>query len=513
MQCLFANLNCIEIYINKNILKVSKYQISFLAIVLILSFLIALPTINMKIGDNELNIRGLNVDDIKKDTQIQDFQFASSLDINGGQVVTYTADLSGIAEENRDAVFNEIKSIINFRISKMNVGDYELSTFVDKETPAYKVVLKAPQSLKEEQLTQLDSRGEISFWIEQAEQIAFDENGEPIDEKKNKKKDPLEGTAYESRVITDLNNLDIISAHVISDSRVFLTSAFLESIPDQSILPENSGQIRTYGVSVTYNSSSNIALFTALSANPLGTSPMLVSIDGEPVAYQASGQDLSTFTLDKENTVLFYTLTNDTSRDNQVLAALLSSPSIDYPVELTSVEVISPILGNHISNNIKVGLGLSFVLSQALLFYYFKKSRGRFVILTNTIYLVTTIALLKVFGTISNANIPLSFALVAGVIMAIASFMAFTALMTYRIRTKSQGGLLKDEVVDEYIRTRDEYRNFVIAFVLIAFVIQSYGTLPLDQFANGLGFGVISGLFSFLFIVKSLAVNILLKKA
>ncbi len=423
------------------------------AILSLLALSIALPTVYLHIGDQFKRVRGLDPQDFKSDFLIPEFGFKPSLDLNGGKVSTISIDLTVLPKSQRLAKFSQIRNIIFFRLTNIGFTDFELDDIYNQDTDQYKLFLRYPEDIDQSLLALMLQKGEVSAWV------VDPQNKQDL----SQSTDPFAG-----RLQTGISNTDFSYVSVISDSRIYLSD---------KEKPSN------FGLKLVFNDESTQKMANAVLQST--SSPILFAIDKQPVAFQAPGVQINTASIGNE--LLLATFGSDTQRYNSIVAAVMASPTIDFPVKVESTEAIAPKFEANTLNLVKAGTLISFVLAQGLLFFYFRKY-AKSIVLLNLIFLTWSIALMKIF------NVTLSFATYSGFMLMLSGFMSFTALLVYRTRIKVTGGLTKDELLQAYSRTSSDFTKFFLLTISLALILQLLRMVNLNQFAQGVGFAAITGL-------------------
>ena len=454
-------------------MKVSVFNITLTVFLSAFALAIAFPTLIIRINNDYYKIRGIDPQDLNAKYVVKEFTFQPAIDVQGGNIITLDVDMGTIADVEKDTEFQRIKDILFTRLTYANFGDFELTSLVNKNEGKYRIILKLPNNIPTELVNLLVTAGNVRVWVE-------DPNSQIKPEEIK--------TAFDGRKVTDITNSDFASVSVISgDSRIFVSD------PTK---PNN------FGLKVIFKDEAVYKFFTALYSSPRQTLAMMFTVDNAPVAVQTSGQLFNQLNPGKE--LLLFTIVPDTSLDNAVLAAIFSTPPLPANVTVSSVAAIPPPLGVTFLPNLKIALLVAFITVQSLLLFYFKR-RAYILIVINSIYLVVSIALLKIF------NVTLSLALIWGYLLSLVGFLGFMLLVLNRIRSASRGAITNEELSAVYQMSSIQNRNIFILAVLIALVFYFYGNLLLKHFAFGWGFGVASGFLVIILPLKALLPLFLLK--
>lgn len=455
-------------------MKKSIFYLAFIGIITIVALAIAFPTVIVNINGEYRRIRGLDPIDFKSNFIVEQYGFQPGLDLQGGKVITLDLDMTKVPAEQRELEFARAQEILFTRFTYTKIGDFSISSLKNKDKPdQYQIMIKLPAYVENDLLSLLVSRGQVNIWAEDPNSTIKPEDI----------KSPFDG-----RKATEITNEDFAQVSVVSDSRIFLSDA---------------GKPNNFGLKVTFKNESFSKFVNALYSVPRETLPMMVVLDNVPIAVKASGQLFSQ--LNPGNELLLYTVVPDVSIYNSALAAVMQTPTIGEPISISGTADFSPALGVNALSKIKVSLLTAFVLSQVFMLIYFRK-RGWFNVLSMGIFLIWSIALMKMF------NVTLNMPLISGFLVALVAFSTFIIIISYRIRTKFKGNITGDELQGVYNQSNSEFRNLFILVIFFALVLNIYGLDFMKQFATGLGFGMSAGLLMMLAGVKTLLPAIFLAK-
>ena len=421
---------------------------------------IAIPTITFKIGDEYKRIRGIDPKDFSKDFVISDFAFRPSLDLQGGKIATFKIIIPIEGAEKRKEELEKTKNIIFSRLINSRISNFELNSLVNTEKDEYKIILKFPNNLSENLMQVITTPGNISFYT---------------DDSQNQKTDTTDPNAtkdkpFGDRIITKLSNSDIESVKVVSDARCYFNDI---NAP------------RNYCLAIQFKASSDTLFKNALYSNPTPKLPLLMVIDESPIAVQTGGQIFNPTRPGRE--LLVYPVVDDNWLATSILGSLMNTTPLTTYIEKEQINDLQPLLQEDIINVVKISLLVGFVICDVLLIIYFRK-KALFAIVVSTIFLITNIAVLKIF------NLILDLPLIFGFILAYALFMAFVIGLLYRIRTASKSGLIEEELFISKEAIKFEYRNITLVVVLISFVMNIFGTIFSVSLFTGFTFGLLLGL-------------------
>ncbi len=437
---------------------------------------IALPTFVINTDNVSYRITGWDPKDISSDFLLQDFTLLPSLDLQGGNIATLDVDLKDANEEEKETKLNIIKSTLYLRILRTNPGYFELHSSINKENNEYKLLLKLPDKINEDFLSLLLTRGEMSIWIEDSETSST-----ITDEQRQE--NPLAG-----RKPSALTNEDIERVDIVSDAKCYFNDA---NTP------------RNFCLKLTFKPEAKSDFLDALYASPSGNMPLIMLVDGTPLAVQAMGQFYSGVTPDRE-LLIYPALTTDTWISTAVMSGIINYLPLEQSVSLGSINNLEPLLGINTLTNLKLSLSASIIAVIILLYIYFRK-RSYLIISSLILFVIYDIAFMKMF------NLVLDLPLVGGFLVSLIVFLSFMIYLIYRIRTLSKGNLLKEEVESSYEQLKYHYRDITLAVVIGAFLVSMFAPIIVFNFYNGFGFGIIIGLIVIWFPVKHLIALIFLK--
>jgi preprotein translocase subunit SecD len=420
---------------------------------------VAIPTINLKISDNYYRIRGIDPKDFSTNMIIPEFAFRPSLDLQGGKIQTFKINLDSIEKTKRKEELDSIKNTIFIRLLQSRVFNFELNSLVNEDRNEYKLVIKYPNNIDQNLLQVMITPGNISFYADDSLNTKPDETEE---EKQNK--------PYGERAITTLKNEDIEVVNLISDARCYFNDP---KVP------------RNFCLNIIFKETSKAKFTDALYKNPTPKVPLLVVIDGAPIAVQTGGQIFNPTTPGRE--LLVYPVVDDTRTATSVLGSLMNSTPITAIVEQEKIDDVSPLIQENILTLIKISLITAVLICSALLIYYFR-NRGLFAVLASTIFIITNIAVMKMF------NLILDMPLIIGFILSYSFFMIFVINLIFKYRTLTKSSLLIEELHLNYENHRNEYRNVTLMITAIAFVMAVLGTVFAISLFTSFAFGIILGL-------------------
>jgi len=197
---------------------------------------------------------------------------------------------------------------------------------------------------------------------------------------------------------------------------------------------------------------------------------------------------------------------NFTIKEAQDLANMLKSGSLPAPCKIVQEEYIGPLLGKQ---SINAGLK-SFIIALLIVFlymvFYYSRSAG----LIADIALITNMFFL--IGILASLGLALTLPGIAGIVLTIGMSVDANVIIFERIREELAAGKgTKLAISDGYKHSLSAILDANITTLITGIILFTLGTGPIKGFATTLVIGIITSLFSALFISR-LIFEILLDK-
>jgi len=458
-----------------------KRNIYLLVCVIILSLLaigIALPSFTFETDNQVITFDGLDPKDLGLSFITNEFAFQPSIDLQGGSIATINVDFTAVDQPERKAQMDLVKSSIYWRLWNARIDNFSLNVISGSDDANNKILIKAPSYLDESMLQFLMAPGNLSVWVEDTSTDNTTADGMQDYFKQ----------IFGDRKPLNISNKNITSVDIVSDSRCYF---------DDKNKPKN------YCIKITLDETGKSEFAAVLQENPNSQTPVVLAIDYNPIGVQAAGQYYNP--ADFGSDILIYTLSEDQKLINSILSSMISTEPLSQSVTIDKVENLKPILGEGTLNKIKIALFLGVLAVNALIIYYFKR-RGIVFTLVFIMFIVWTIAILKMI------NAQLSLALLFGIMLAALVFISILISAEYKIRTAYKGTLTADELKEIYSGISTRVRNLTLALVVTDFVVGYYATSSIISFSTGLGAAMITALLVIILGFKALLPFLLLKK-
>lgn len=190
----------------------------------------------------------------------------------------------------------------------------------------------------------------------------------------------------------------------------------------------------------------------------------------------------------------------------QALSDLLNAGALPAPSNIVDEAVVGPTIG---AANAKTGL-ISFGIALILVLIYMIFYYGRAGLVANTALIIN---LILIFGFLSAFGAVLTLAGIAGIVLTIGMSVDANVLIFERAREEIREGKGMKVVI------KDGYRNALSAIVdanvttlLVAIVLKSFGSGPIESFATTLIIGIFTSLFTAIVVTRLIFEYFLSKK-
>ena len=187
---------------------------------------------------------------------------------------------------------------------------------------------------------------------------------------------------------------------------------------------------------------------------------------------------------------------NFTPEESSDLANILRAGKLDAPARIIQADVVGPSLGKEaISSSIN---SFAIALALVLLYMYFYYSGAG---------LVANLALLVnmffIFGILNSFGAVLTLPGMAGIVLTIGMAVDANVIIFERIREELRSGKgLRAALVDGYKNSNSAIIDANVTTLIVGIILYSFGTGPIRGFATTLIIGILTSLFSALFISR-----------
>ena len=188
------------------------------------------------------------------------------------------------------------------------------------------------------------------------------------------------------------------------------------------------------------------------------------------------------------------------------LANVLKAGKMSAPARILSKEVVGPSLGQKAINSGMFSFIIAFILVLLYMIFYYNKAG-----------LVANVALIfnlfLIFGVMAALGATLTLPGIAGLVLTIGMSVDANVLIYERIREEMRSGkMVKSAVADGYRNAYSAILDSNITTILIGIVLAYFGVGPVRGFATTLIIGILTSLFTAIFITRLIFTSMLNKE-
>lgn len=188
------------------------------------------------------------------------------------------------------------------------------------------------------------------------------------------------------------------------------------------------------------------------------------------------------------------------------LANILKSGKLPAPARIISDTVVGPTLGKEAIRSGLISFLIAFALVLVYMVFYYSRSAG----VVSDIALFSNIFLL--FGVLASLSAVLTLPGIAGIVLTLGMAVDANVLIYERIREELRSGKgIKLAISDGYKKAYSAIIDGNVTTLLTGIVLYVFGTGPIKGFATTLVIGILTSLFTAIFITR-LIYEYLLKK-
>lgn len=197
---------------------------------------------------------------------------------------------------------------------------------------------------------------------------------------------------------------------------------------------------------------------------------------------------------------------NFTIEEADDLANILKSGKLPAPARIISDTVVGPTLGKEAIKSGFISFVIAFALVLLYMVFYYSKSAGTI----SDIALFANIFLL--FGVLASLSAVLTLPGIAGIVLTMGMAVDANVLIYERIREELRAGKgIKLAIADGYKKAYSAIIDSNVTTLLTGIVLYVFGTGPIKGFATTLVIGILTSLFTSIFITR-LIYEFLLKR-
>lgn len=188
---------------------------------------------------------------------------------------------------------------------------------------------------------------------------------------------------------------------------------------------------------------------------------------------------------------------NRTLEEAQDLSNILMSGKMPAPAHIVSDTVVGPSLGKEAIQAGFTSFALAFLLVLFYMIFYYSKSAGTIA----DIALFANIFLL--FGVLASLNAVLTLPGIAGIVLTMGMAVDANVLIYERIREELRAGKgIKLAIADGYKMAYSAIIDSNVTTLLTGIVLYVFGTGPIKGFATTLVIGILTSMFTAIFITR-----------
>lgn len=190
-------------------------------------------------------------------------------------------------------------------------------------------------------------------------------------------------------------------------------------------------------------------------------------------------------------------ITGDFTLDEATdLANVLKSGKMPAPASILSKEIVGPSLGQKAIDSGLNSFMIAFVLVLIYMIFYY----GRAGIVADIALIVN---LFLIFGVLASLGAVLTLPGIAGIVLTIGMSVDANVLIYERIREELRTGkMIKTAIADGYKNAYSAIIDSNVTTLLIGIILLNFGVGPVQGFATTLIIGILSSLFTAIFITR-----------
>ena len=190
------------------------------------------------------------------------------------------------------------------------------------------------------------------------------------------------------------------------------------------------------------------------------------------------------------------------------LANILKSGKLPAPAHIISDTIVGPTLGKEAINSGFVSFIIAFIFVLVFMIFYYSKSAGTIA----NIALLANVFLL--FGVLASLSAVLTLPGIAGIVLTMGMAVDANVLIYERIREELRAGKgIKLAIADGYKHAYSAIIDSNVTTILTGIVLYIFGTGPIKGFATTLVIGIITSLFTAIFITRIIYESLLKRNA
>lgn len=197
---------------------------------------------------------------------------------------------------------------------------------------------------------------------------------------------------------------------------------------------------------------------------------------------------------------------NFSFEDAKTLATVLKAGKLPAPTDIIEEAVVGPSLGQQAINSGLMSMGIALVIVLVFMAVYYNKAGviADIALLSNVLFLLGTLASFKSTLTLPG---------MAGIVLTFGMAVDANVLVFERIREELRNGKgLRAAIADGYQGAYSSIIDGNVTTILTAIILMVFGAGPVKGFAVTLFFGILTSLFSAIFVTRLIFEFLLDKK-
>lgn len=187
---------------------------------------------------------------------------------------------------------------------------------------------------------------------------------------------------------------------------------------------------------------------------------------------------------------------NFSFEDAKTLATVLKAGKLPAPTDIIEEAVVGPSLGQQAINSGLLSMGIALILVLTFMAVYYNKAGivADIALLTNVLFLLGTLASFKSTLTLPG---------MAGIVLTFGMAVDANVLIFERIREELRNGKgLRAAIADGYQGAYSSIIDGNVTTILTAIILMIFGAGPVKGFAVTLFFGILTSVFSAIFVTR-----------